>query len=361
MDGWVRAGLIDEAQGARILAHEAEVSRPLLLYTIAGLGSFAIAVGLVSLVAAQWATLPGFIKIGISLSWVVGLGVGLVRLDARGSTWAYDVVLGIFYGLVLASIALVGQVYQLGGHAHEALWTWSLMTAIAMWTGRGRFVLGLWVVGLQASILTLVAHKADTSLTLSAGGLAVFLSTLALGNTSFIRRLRPELGGILRGLAWAEIIGAGSLATLWFYPGGEERLTGASTFAVLIAAIAAVAAVLTVQGTGRLPKQVLLGACAMLVLIAPLLAPEDWGLLGALLFLGVWLLVAWAAHADSRSSYLNFATAILALRILAIYLEVFESLLSTGVGLIGGGLLTLGLVWLWLRLRRRFGAEELPS
>lgn len=365
IEGWVRAGLIDEAQGERILAHEAEASRPLLLYAVASLASLAIGVGLISVVAAHWTTLPGFLKIGIDLGLVAGLGFGLVRLDAKGSTWVYDVVLGIFYGLVLASIALVGQVYQLGGHTHEALWTWSLMTGLAMWTGRGRFVLTAWVVGLQVSILVLIGHEASSGshevMVLSAGSLVVFLVTHALGNTSFLRRTRPELGGILRGLAWAEILAAGSLATLWFYPGGEGKWGAVSGLAAALAALAATAAVTLVRGPGQLPKRVLLGSCAGLALLAPVLAPAEWGLVGALLFLGLWLIAAWAAHAGGRSIYLNIATAVLAGRLLIIYLEVFESLLGTGLGLIGGGLLTLGLVWLWLRVRRAFRAEELPS
>ena len=45
----------------------------------------------------------------------------------------------------------------------------------------------------------------------------------------------------------------------------------------------------------------------------------------------------------------NLLTALIALRVLGIYFEVFGSLLSTGVGLITGGLLTLLIGWLWRR------------
>ena len=45
----------------------------------------------------------------------------------------------------------------------------------------------------------------------------------------------------------------------------------------------------------------------------------------------------------------NALTALIALRVLVIYFEVFGSLLSTGVGLITGGVLTLLVGWLWQR------------
>ena len=45
------------------------------------------------------------------------------------------------------------------------------------------------------------------------------------------------------------------------------------------------------------------------------------------------------------------------LRILAIYFEVFGTLLDTGLGLVSGGALTLALVWLWTRKRKQFARE----
>src|SRR6185503_20437479 len=74
--------------------------------------------------------------------------------------------------------------------------------------------------------------------------------------------------------------------------------------------------------------------------------------LGAILQV-VWLaLFAWAMLQLGRVSVFNTLTGLIAVRILVVYFEVFGSLLSTGVGLISGGVLTLLLAWLWRRSTR---------
>lgn len=360
VERWVEAGLIDGHQGQRILAHETVEQRPMLLYAVAGLASFAIAVGLLSIVAANWAALPGFVKIGLALSLVAAMGAGLARLDAHGPAWVYDVLLGIFYGGVLACIALIGQVYQLGGHAHEALGTWSVLTFFIMWTGRGTFVLTLWLVGLQTSLLAILAHWAqplrdEGLVVMVALSTSLFLTTLAAGNLPILRKRRPALASLLRGLAWAEIVVAATFATFWFYPGGRDSVGALALLCVAASAAIGLGALALIDEAGASPKRILLAVCMGLALLSPILAPEDWNLVGALLFLGLWLLVAWTAQSEGRAHLLNFATALLGLRILTIYFEVFGSLLGTGLGLIGGGVLTLGLVRVWLRFRSHRG------
>jgi hypothetical protein len=64
----------------------------------------------------------------------------------------------------------------------------------------------------------------------------------------------------------------------------------------------------------------------------------------------VWLaLFAWTSIQLGLVRDFNALTALIALRVLVIYFKVFGTLLSTGVGLIIGGLLTLLVGWLWRR------------
>jgi uncharacterized membrane protein len=45
------------------------------------------------------------------------------------------------------------------------------------------------------------------------------------------------------------------------------------------------------------------------------------------------------------------------MRVLVIYFEVFGSMLSTGLGLVTGGLLTLLVAWLWHKQRSRLAGK----
>ena len=60
-------------------------------------------------------------------------------------------------------------------------------------------------------------------------------------------------------------------------------------------------------------------------------------------------LLAWTALQAGSRTWFNLLTAVIGLRVVIIYFEVFGSLLQTGLGLIAGGALTLFIAWFWLR------------
>lgn len=90
-------------------------------------------------------------------------------------------------------------------------------------------------------------------------------------------------------------------------------------------------------------------------LIAKIL-PDDgkaYELWGAVLSLAMLGLVAVYAYKTGSIRLLNLATALSAFRFFAVYLQVFGSLLSTGVGLIISGFVLLAVAVVWQKARRR--------
>ncbi|HEY5960718.1 MAG TPA: DUF2157 domain-containing protein, partial [Polyangiaceae bacterium] len=126
---WTEAGLIESRQAQRILEFEQGRDRPMLLYAVAGLGGLAIAIGIVSIVAANWDAIPGRVKIGIDLAALLTFGIAFAHGSNKWPSWLRETALLVLYGLTLGSIALVGQVYQLGGSTRDALSVWSLLSA----------------------------------------------------------------------------------------------------------------------------------------------------------------------------------------------------------------------------------------
>ncbi len=354
---WVSAGLISAEQAERIQAFEHTEPRPTLLYAVAGLAGLAIALGLLSIVAANWDEIPGRVKIGLDLVLVAALGAGVWHWERRGPAWARETSIVVLYGLVIASIALLGQVYQLGGKAHEALLAWSVLTALLMTRARSGFAATIWILGLQTtwaawSVWAAEAFSAELALA------TIYWSPLlciALGRWSVIRRVRPALAAALGSIGWSELVLCAMLGTLAFYSNTAieawiEAYPGALLSLVLTLAIA-------FAMLSSLPERLLMVTCLVLSHVPLFTSTGDLELAAAASFVVLWLMVAWAAHHARDTRLLNLATAMIGLRIVTIYFEVFGTLLDTGLGLVSGGLLTLALVWLWTRKRKQFERE----
>jgi uncharacterized membrane protein len=339
-------------------AHAPAEHRPTLLYAIAGLGALAIAVGLVSIVASNWDAIPSRVKIGIDLGLVAALGVGVWHWERRGAGWVREAAIVVLYALVLASIALIGQVYQLGGQTHEALLAWSVLTALLMSRARSGFGAMVWILGLQTTWLAWAIWLGDQQHAEQFALSTVYwapLLCLAIGRLPPLRRVRPALAATLTAVGWFELLLCATLGTFAFYEDTAREGWSNAYPGAMISAVATVSIAIALLSS--LPQRLLLVACLVLAHVPLFTSPGDLDVVAAATFVVLWLLVAWAAHHDGELGVLNLATAMVGLRIVAIYFEVFGTLLDTGLGLVSGGLLTLGLVWLWARKRRQFERE----
>src|SRR5215467_6195211 len=109
---------------ARIGAWEATHRRPLWLWALSGMGALAIGLGVVAVVGANWEDIPGGVKLAADLL-LTGLCAVLVFVAwRRDRAWPREIGALLLFGLVLASIALIGQVYQLQSDPWQALVLW---------------------------------------------------------------------------------------------------------------------------------------------------------------------------------------------------------------------------------------------
>lgn len=359
---WVDAGLIDVDQAQRIRDYEGTRGRPLLVYAISGLGGLAIAIGLVAIVAANWDVIPPHFKLLADLFWIAVVGAAFVRFAERGPGWAREASILVLYGLVIASIALIGQVYQLGGEAHEAMGLWTLFSAVLMTRGHSVLIATVWLLGIEATVAAWLVWIGNGPWGADGYALAgVYLAplgALAAGRSAWLRRVRPRFAVVFERLGWLELVLAGTAGTFAFYQDTcKERW-----FELWVGLF--VSGAITVWIWRGLPRggvgngaRWLLGVCLLLYHVPFAASPGGWDVVAALTFIGLWLLVAMVVHRAGMVRELNLATAIVGVRILVVYFEIFGSLLSTGVGLVTGGALTLALVWLWARKRRDFGRE----
>jgi uncharacterized membrane protein len=360
---WEAAGIIDAATRERIAEFERGGQRFGLLQALGGLGAITIAIGTVSIIAANWAAIGKGPKLLVDVLIGAGLAAALYRSARRRETWQTDVLALVYYGFVLASFALLGQVYQLTTPLYWSLLVWSLATLPFMTLVRGRFAGAVWFVGLAATHIAGVAELLErlrvsealqANLAVSLGFVSV-LAYFAVAGSPWMRRERPQIGAAWTSLLWAFILSGGFGLGFLFY----QQLADKEPFLRWsIAVMAAVVAILHLAWPRLYPStppRARLGMTAILACVALTMAlglsfPRgEMRAVGALAQIALLAVAGWTSLELGRVRTFNLFTAAIALRILVIYFEVFGSMLSTGVGMISGGVLTLVLAWLWKR------------
>lgn len=371
---WQAAGLIDADTAAKISVHESTNARPYLLYSLGGLGALTVGIGFISLVAANWDEIPRAAKLGVDVLLLGGLAGAIYRAKATGHRWVGETLIVLQYVLTLASIALVGQTYQLGGQLWQAMLFWTLITTALMCLGESAFVAVAWVAGAYTSAGLWLAHWLDDWTVAGSLKEVVVLAVvamlpllnIALGSLVALKQLRPGFAGAFWRLGWLALAVLASAAQLgWYDDGDPSAEQGLHLVAPILIALAAA----TAWGLSRAPgwpNPLALRSAQVLVMYAmvssllPFLFPHGAiGVFAALGFIALWAIIGFTAYHLGHIRYLNLATAVIAVRIIIGYVELFGSLATTGFGLIGGGLLTLGLTWLWVRKSKDFRAAAM--
>jgi hypothetical protein len=112
------------------------------------------------------------------------------------------------------------------------------------------------------------------------------------------------------------------------------------------------------KGDERLKYGALFALVGLLCITLPFLYPAYGGaVLSALLFIAYWIFVGWTAQGMGKLRIVSIAITLIAIRIFMVYVEVFGSLMDTGIGLIVGGAVMLGLIYAARKLNDRIRAR----
>lgn len=385
--GWQRAGLLSAEQAAKIAAFEHESqrhgARPYAFYALGGLGALAVAFGLISLVASNWEAIPPGAKLVLDLLIGMGLVLGTLRAETAGSRFVREILLLVLFGFVLASIGLVGQIYQLGGQANEAMLLWCVITFPAMLYLRTGLGAAVWLVALETTwlmnswkVIDKIGFSKEEMILFIALWFVTALLLVLVGGAGPVRQRRPALARVAWQLGAVQVMGMMSIAPQFFYAGIDNFYNASAIAALAVLAVSLLVVVrvpaLLAAVLGREPEpQVVLSVRVLLLygtvlgLVACLVQHSPMHLVAALSFMGLWGLVGWVAYVGRSYPLFQVATAVLGIRLLGVYVEVLGSLLTSGLGLISGGLLTLGVAWYWrkktVQMHGAFAAELPPE
>src|SRR5262245_52896567 len=360
---WQEAGIIDATTAERIIAHERRASRPVLLLAIGGLGAFAIGVGLISVIAANWGDIPRFVKLFAMLGLFGANAYGLVWARGQPQRWVTDALALGYCALTLASIALVGQTYQLEGEPYQALLLWLVVGSPALWLAEGAFAALVFLGALAVTgvfsfdpLVDLLGHDHHATILVRASlGSAAVFGPLLVASLPTLQRRRPTFAALYERLGWSLFVLAASCGVHVWYLSIDTNDVREAWVGARVVIVFVVLGLWRVQGLVAgaqadwlLPARALIGLASVVTGLGALVPHAPIAMVGAMGFVMVWALVAWCGYQSQAMQIVNLATAVIAARVFVAYIEVFGSMLATGAGVIVLGVLLLALAGLWV-------------
>lgn len=374
---WVSAGLMTEAQADSIHAYEERRKGGRFGRGLVGLSLFAILVGVLSIIAANWHEIPGSVKIAAHL--LINAAVGATSLWAARTgrdLWREGAAL-VFLGLTFTLIILIGQVFQMTGTPGDAALFWCLITLPYFFVmGRGYMTAAPWMLAFLATVYIVAAENLDSlpdNYRISVALGIVALMPLALvgdGTIALFRRWRPVLCDVaVRAGLLLMIAQASTSLAMWpssrfgALVGNHTILKPDHGLVIIALGLAGIAANAMLHRFYKQDETMKAGAVftavSLTAFMLPLIVPiPGEAILPAIAFIGYWAYIGWLGQKCHHMRIVSLAITVIAVRIFIIYVEVFGSLMNTGFGLISGGVVMLALIYAARRLDRRITKTE---
>lgn len=347
---WQEAGLVTADQTAAILAFERTRKSGKLIKDLTNVGIFAILLGLASLVAANWNDIPAQMKLVGHFALCGGLVAFMLRIDGAKHPVGKDACVLLLFGSFLTFIALIGQIYQLHGDLHTTLLFWlGICTPLVWFYGRTYTVAVPWLLATLVAIFLNIDHYLSDSefwSVLIGTIMAFYISAILIlaSHIFWITRYRPGFAQTFYRIGIYLPAIFANLALLLFY----DNLSATPYYTLQISMMAAglLAIFVIFRPQHRRDEQAadlwyyLL--VSHIIIMLPFVLPNlESGVFSAVLFCLYWIFIAWLGARMHAATLTDWAIRLVILRLFIVYLEVFGSLLQTGVGLIISGVLLL--------------------
>ena len=390
---WVRRGIVTEEQRTQLLALYPQQRPAIALLPL--LGSLLILLSALSVVAANWQSLPKVVRLALLLGSLAGTYAGAEYFLRRQYESLGVGLLGLGLGLFGISIALISEMYQLIGYDLTGLVAWAVAGVALTWVYGSRFLFVLTVV---------IGGIVQGYYTGQLGAFSYLTAGLTAGGLSYFWWRRPDavLGAVLAtGVLWqaALLISHLHIKITWFFvpamllytlgdwqpdrPAGRALqgppLVAAFLFtlglalfgesdvytgrlrAPLLPYLAALGAVLALSVWGKRQRGRSGSATDWLLLLPGFYLPGGLPLAVATLvvlyaYSGA---VLWRAHQEQNPDRVTLGTVLFILTTAVAYFKLTWGFMDKSLFFLLGGALLLALSW-WLRRRaaHTFSASE---
>jgi hypothetical protein len=366
---WEKADLITRDQMIDILDFEKHHQGKKFFRSLIGLALFAIAAGILSLVGANWLYMTGSTKVALHL--ILNIVVAfVVWTSARSGNkiWREGSIF-LFFALNLTFIALIGQVYQLGGNYAAALGVWMVISSPAVFMyGKTPINAVPWIIALLVTIsailfeITKLLDEDIISLLLCIGvGLYMPLLLMLSGVSKKIHSIRPGWANASFVAGIIILVFQGMMGSfMWYADVGREigyvledaGSVGTGYVMMLVVILVAPAAVYGYERiksaagekiTDRSAITFIIGSIISATLPLILMTPEI-EFVGAIHFILYWCFAGWMGNRMGFNQLVSLAITMVTIRIIIVYCELFGDMITTGFGLIFSGILGLAVL-----------------
>lgn len=143
---WEKNLLISSEQKQKIIDFEKNHRKPILFSGLLWLGIFVIALGFISMIAANWMYIPGYIKIFADFMLLGAVTYATYQAYChKKEVWLEGGLLAL-YMLTAASIGLIGQVFQTNGNFASFGFFWCLITFPMLLVSKRKIIPTLWLI-----------------------------------------------------------------------------------------------------------------------------------------------------------------------------------------------------------------------
>lgn len=347
---WLKAGVIDKQTHQAISQFEVKRSqeRPYILYAFLSLGAVAIMTGIISLIAFNWKNISDALKLGIDFFIFITLAISLYYCKQTNRQIVFEILLVLYCLWIPASIGLISQVFNQTGELYNALLLSCALSTILVFFSHKALLPHLWLAAFSFASYEGIFEKLYTKNEASVAYsiylvslysiCALFFSHKKIINTQIRNALNVWAVGILTVSVWVF-----SLNDTYLNLEYRELLV-----MLLLIIFILLNYVIIHRTVSQLIILSMIGIFSS-VLATGIVSGKEW--LEAFSCIAVMLGLAVFFASLHRERLFHFFMISAGIRIYVVYLDVFDDLASTGIGLILSGLvfIAMGLIYWFTR------------
>lgn len=373
IEQWQKAGLLTYEQSEKILAFEKQESSErnpqMILYAFLMLGVSVVSIGIISVIATNWAFIPDSIKLGGMFLVLASLACGAYTAFLKEKKILFEVLQNGLALFCFGGISLISQIFHTGGEFYQAISFWLVIVAPLALMANRIFLPAVWTAIFVMNLFFWIFNPhsiwgkyflQDFTLAPAASILLIcFFVAFVTGLTTQSTKLSLLTKGF--DWWWRSLMVVTLVVTDYAISFSSFRNQNISHFissAGILLPLSILGIWINKNALSR--EKILVGIfiLASFLVYLPILSGDEYTyskheFLGASYFIFAAFMLAIYHAVGGRFKFFRSMTLLIGIRFLIIYFQVFKDLAQTGFGLIFSGVLIIILTYGWFKMRRK--------